>query len=158
MILSATLSKPGKNVEETTLNPESVNLPTSKAIAAYINTVIGEVIQIRYVVVEYLPQVGEVGVIYLIPHQHGDNDLYDEYIYADGTFEKIGNTDVDLSNYARVDHTHRYSDLLNLPNIQVADNETIKVQDNKLTGSRIKVLNSDPLTSQAGDMWILKYS
>ena len=38
--------------------------------------------------------------VYLMAHPHGEGDGYDEYIYVNNTWEKIGNTDVDLSAYA----------------------------------------------------------
>ena len=58
----------------------------------------------RYVKVESfaaLPVTGEDGVIYLIPHTHGDNDAYDEYFWnsTDKKYEKYGNTDIDLTGY-----------------------------------------------------------
>ena len=58
----------------------------------------------RYVKVESftaLPVTGEDGVIYLIPHAHGDNDAYDEYFWnsTDNKYEKYGNTDIDLTGY-----------------------------------------------------------
>lgn len=145
----------GKGVDENTTTDTSTNLPTGKAVSAMINAKIGSVVQIRYEVVEVLPGAGEVGVIYLVPHTHGVKDIYDEYIYVNGSFEKIGNTDIDLSSYALVNHTHNYQDLLNKPTIPIADEDTIKTVGNKLTGSRIKVLNSDPVSSDNGDMWIL---
>ena len=39
--------------------------------------------------------------IYLKAHEHGTGDSYDEYIYTAGKWEKIGNTDVDLSGYLK---------------------------------------------------------
>lgn len=146
----------GKGVDEDTTTDTSTNLPTGKAVSEMINAKIGSVVQIRYEVVEHLPgEAGEPGVIYLVPHTHGVKDIYDEYIYVNGTFEKIGNTDMDLSSYALVNHTHSYNELLNLPTIPQADEDTIKTIGNKLTGSRIKVLDTDPTTSDVGDMWIL---
>ncbi len=56
-------------------------------------------------VVEELPATGEPGVIYLIPNAEGvEQDYYNEYIYVDNKFEKIGNTstDINLSGYATV--------------------------------------------------------
>mgnify|MGYP004454013073 FL=1 len=58
----------------------------------------------RYVKVESfaaLPVTGEDGVIYLIPHAHGDSDAYDEYFWnsTDNKYEKYGNTDIDLTGY-----------------------------------------------------------
>lgn len=39
--------------------------------------------------------------IYIIYHPHGTDDGYDEYITTGTAWEKIGNTDVDLSDYAK---------------------------------------------------------
>ena len=89
-----------------TLDEDSTNLPTSKAVSTYVLAKMGEIVQIRYQVVTTLPVVGEVGVIYLVPHSHGTNDTYDEYIWIIDKYEKIGNTDIDLSDYARVDHNN----------------------------------------------------
>ena len=49
-----------------------------------------------------LPSTGEKGVIYLVAHTHtGSGDVYDEYIWVTDKFEKLGNTDIDLSDYAK---------------------------------------------------------
>lgn len=54
----------------------------------------------RYEVVDELPATGEAGTVYLVPKQSaGTGDVYDEYIYVDGSFEHIGSTEIDLSNY-----------------------------------------------------------
>ncbi len=53
----------------------------------------------EYRVVESLPVTGTRGTIYLIAHNHGDNDTYDEYLWVTDKYEKIGNTDIDLSGY-----------------------------------------------------------
>lgn len=49
--------------------------------------------------------------IYMVPSSNGTNDIYDEYITVNSSgttyvWEKIGNTDVDLSNYSVKSHTH----------------------------------------------------
>ena len=67
----------------------------STAIASALENVTG----IDFEIVQSLPQTGEAGVIYLIAHAHGTGDSYDEYIYVNNAFEKIGNTDIDLSGY-----------------------------------------------------------
>lgn len=54
----------------------------------------------KYKVVNELPATGEVGTFYLVPKQSaGTGDVYDEYIYVDGSYEHIGSTEIDLSNY-----------------------------------------------------------
>lgn len=56
----------------------------------------------EYRVVESLPQTGVRGTIYLISHNHGSNDTYDEYLWISDKYEKIGNTDIDLSGYIKM--------------------------------------------------------
>lgn len=65
---------------------------------------LGNITQIDYQVVNQLPQTGIKGTIYLVAHSHGDRDIYDEYIWTkdndnNNIYEKIGNTDIDLTNY-----------------------------------------------------------
>ena len=52
------------------------------------------------IVVYELPDVGEEGVLYLVPRQVTETkNVFDEYIYVNGGWEKIGSTDIDFSNY-----------------------------------------------------------
>lgn len=61
--------------------------------------ILGDITSIDYQVVAVLPNTGIKGTIYLVNHSHGEDDIYDEYIWVNGGYEKIGNTDVDLRNY-----------------------------------------------------------
>ena len=74
---------------------------TAKDVTDAINEAIGGLTGISFEVVETLPTRGKTGVIYLVAHSHGAGDNYDEYIWLEKSesYEKIGNTDVDLSNY-----------------------------------------------------------
>ena len=74
---------------------------TASDVSAAIAGALGGVTSISYRTVEVLPNTGEAGVIYLVAHPHGDSDSYDEYIWTGSAYEKIGNTDVDLSGYVR---------------------------------------------------------
>ena len=53
----------------------------------------------EFEVVQELPQSGESGIIYLVAHSHDTDDGYDEYIWINNGFEKLGHADVDLSGY-----------------------------------------------------------
>ena len=66
---------------------------TDNAIAA----AIAGVTQIRFSIVQTLPATGENGVIFLVPN----GSVYDEYIYVNNAFEKLGSTDADLSGYVQ---------------------------------------------------------
>lgn len=57
---------------------------------------------LEFKVVEQLPTRGETSAIYLLSHAKSDNDAYDEYIYINGAFEKIGTTAIDLTAYLKV--------------------------------------------------------
>ncbi len=70
---------------------------TNQAIQA----AIGGLTQLSYQKVDALPATGSTGVIYLVAHSHGTQDVFDEYIWYSNAFEKIGNTDIDLSGYLR---------------------------------------------------------
>lgn len=71
---------------------------------------------VQIIVADSLPTASKdtVGKIYFISHVHGEKDIYDEYLTVIGgteetptySWEKIGNTDIDLSGYAKNNHTH----------------------------------------------------
>ena len=76
---------------------------TQSQVQSLINSAVGNITAIKYEKVTNLPSTGSNGVIYLISHSHGTQDIYDEYIWISDTktFEKIGNTDIDLSAYVK---------------------------------------------------------
>lgn len=62
-------------------------------------------------IVDVLPQEGETNTIYLVST---GEDSYDEYMWISGAWEKIGNTNVDLTDYAKKsDLPTKTSDLIN---------------------------------------------
>lgn len=67
-----------------------------------INSAISGITGITFEVVQSLPATGENGVIYLLSNSGTSPNIYDEYIWLSdsSSFEKIGTTDIDLSNYA----------------------------------------------------------
>lgn len=81
----------------TVLAPTADMNPATKK---YVDSAISGVVQFDVQVVTELPTTGKKGVIYLKAHTHGTGDSYDEYIWTGEAFEKIGNTDIDLSSYA----------------------------------------------------------
>ena len=74
---------------------------TAAQVQAAINESLSGITGIDIQVVESLPTTGTKGVIYLVAHAHGTKDNYDEYVWvaSKSAYEKIGNTDVDLSGY-----------------------------------------------------------
>lgn len=83
-----------------TAGTNDTQIATTAFVKTAVDNAIKGVTQISYEKVTSLPTTGKTGVIYLLAHTHGTNDIYDEYIWtADSKFEKIGNTDIDLSGY-----------------------------------------------------------
>ena len=76
---------------------------TQSQVQSLINSAVGNITSIKYEKVSSLPTTGSNGVIYLVSHSHGTQDIYDEYIWISDskTFEKIGSTDIDLSAYLK---------------------------------------------------------
>ena len=69
---------------------------------AEVTALLNAIKTIQLLVVEELPASGESNVIYLVRHSHGAGDGYDEYVWvaSSSSYEKIGNTDIDLSPYS----------------------------------------------------------
>jgi hypothetical protein len=55
--------------------------------------------QFHYEIYATLPQTGESNVLYLIGPTGSGSDKYEEYVYSNNTFTKIGDTSIDLSGY-----------------------------------------------------------
>lgn len=64
-----------------------------------INTALSGFTGIDFQIVESLPGSGVKGTIYLLSNGGSGNNSYDEYVYINQKWEKIGTTDIDLSNY-----------------------------------------------------------
>lgn len=69
-----------------------------------VNDLIGQLSTLSFEVVDSLPGTGDTNKIYLVPKTQGQpQNGYDEYIFINDTWEKIGSTDIDLSQYATQD-------------------------------------------------------
>lgn len=88
---------------------------TASQVQTLINNAVSGITGIEFSVVSSLPSTGAKGVIYLVAHAHGTGDSYDEYIWLSDSskFEKIGNTDIDLSAYLKS------SDVTELTNTEI---------------------------------------
>ena len=86
---------------------------TDAQVTTAINNALAGITGIEFKIVESLPATGNKGTIYLKAHTHGTQDNYDEYVYVNNKWEKIGNTDIDLSNYVTFD------DLIAITNTEI---------------------------------------
>lgn len=76
-------------------------------VSTAINTAIAGIAGIQFEIVQTLPQTGTAGTIYLVPAGQGSTgDIYDEYLYINNAWEKIGTTAVDLTDYTTWDSTN----------------------------------------------------
>lgn len=138
------------NVENKTMDTaptaSSENYVTSGGVKTYVDNAIAAVKQFQYEVVSALPAASAdtMGKIYLVADQHSSTDNYDEFITLnnEGTYvwEKIGNTDIDLSGYVKNTTTIAGVDLKDnitktelLTALNVADGAT-KVNEVTVTG------------------------
>lgn len=70
-----------------------------------VNDLIGQISSISFEVVDSLPPTGEANKIYLVPKTPGQSqDGYNEYVYVNSGWERIGSTDIDLSQYATINY------------------------------------------------------
>lgn len=138
------------NVENKTMDTaptaSSENYVTSGGVKTYVDNAIAAVKQFQYEVVSALPAASAdtMGKIYLVADQHSSTDNYDEFITLNNegayVWEKIGNTDIDLSGYVKNTTTIAGVDLKDnitktelLTALNVADGAT-KVNEATVTG------------------------
>lgn len=97
------------------------NYQNATQVSSAIATAVGQITEFSFEVVQTLPATGDASTIYLVPITGSAQNTYDEYLYVSNAWEKIGSTDIDLSNYvqftdlATVATTGDYNDLTNLP-------------------------------------------
>lgn len=83
---------------ETSLTNVYTKTETNSAIA----TAIAAVDHLSREIVVALPETANENVIYMIPREGGaGQDVYNEYMYINGAWEIIGDTSVDLTDYAK---------------------------------------------------------
>lgn len=79
------------------------SLAADKSLSANQGRILKEMIanlaNLQIEIVDQLPSVGETNIIYLVKKSGSAPDIHDEYVFVDGKWEKIGNTEIDLSNY-----------------------------------------------------------
>ena len=100
--VAQTITSKAVNIAVPTNNNQLTNgagYQTSSEVQAAINNAISGITGIDFQVVESLPETGTKGVIYLVSNSGTGLNIYDEYIWVTNRFEKIGTTEIDLSNY-----------------------------------------------------------
>lgn len=104
------------NVSVPTNNNQLTNgagYQNASQVQTAINTAIAGITGISFEIVQTLPATGDNGTIYLVPNSGTGTNIYDEYIYINNNWEKIGTTAVDLTNYVQ------FSDLTAITNSEI---------------------------------------
>lgn len=144
-------------IESVKVNGTALTIDSSKAVnvdlTAYaksadvtkeIASAVSGVTQIDYSVVESLPSTGKKGIIYLVANSGSNNNIYDEYIYINSKFEKLGSRELDLSSYAKkTDIPTKVSDLTNDSGYQTS------IQVNSAIDAKLVAMTETELNS----MW-----
>lgn len=85
-----------------TLKTSLSNVYTKKETDNAIAAAIAAVDHLSREIVEALPETANENVIYMVLREGGaGQDVYNEYMYVNGAWEIIGDTSVDLTNYAK---------------------------------------------------------
>lgn len=66
---------------------------------AEVDNLIGQISTVSFEIVQSLPQTGQSNIIYLLANSGTTPNVYDEYVWINNAWEKIGSTAIDLSNY-----------------------------------------------------------
>lgn len=138
----------------------TVQAPTGEmnpATKKYVDDAVSAAASGSFKVVGELPDTGDPGVIYLVAHEHGEGDAYDEYIYTNGAWEKIGSTDIDLSDYVTNDEIADMATKTWVGQQGFATTTTVNGIDGRLTiaEGEIDTLQAD-VEEQAGDISALQ--
>ena len=152
------------------INSANITLPSSSgtlALTSDITTAIGNVNSFDVEVVNSLPSSNiKTHTIYFVSSTSATNNVYDEYMYINSAWEKIGNTAVDLTGYvqesqlAAVAATGSYNSLTDKPTIPTVTSTYSSTGTDAVNGTAVAsaletlnfvpVLNNDLLVSNDG--------
>lgn len=109
---------PGQSITvDTQMSNTSENAVQNKVIKSYVDDAVASVVGVEFRKVNSLPVTGENGVIYLLPKSgtQPSGNIYEEWIWisSDSSYEKIGETSIDLSGYVQ------YTDLADITNSDI---------------------------------------
>lgn len=98
---------------------------TASEVSAAIATAISGITGISFEIVQTLPATGDAGTIYLVSHGGSGTDIYDEYVYVNNAWEKIGTTAADFTNVAYYDSVNNQLSANSTTFWTIADNTDI---------------------------------
>ena len=92
---------------DSTVTADGANAVTGKAVYDFVTAAIAGVSGFHAEIVSELPETGQSNILYLVAKTSAaSGDGYDEYLYINGAFERVGSTDIDLSGYVQTSEMH----------------------------------------------------
>ena len=91
------LSPDGSKAVNVDLSTYAIKTEVTNEIAQAVSGIKGFDAQ----VVSSLPQTGEKGILYLVANSGSGQNIYDEYLWVNGKYEKLGTREIDLTAYAK---------------------------------------------------------
>jgi len=93
-----------------TSGTNTTQIATTAFVQGAVSTAIGNVNSFNISVVQSLPTTNiDTHTIYFISNSGSTGNIYDEYMYINNNWEKIGTTDVDLSGYLAKNNTTAFT-------------------------------------------------
>ena len=102
-----------------TVTADGANAVTGKAVYDFVTAAIAGISGFHAEIVSELPASGQSNILYLVAKSTAaSGDGYDEYLYINGAWERVGSTDIDLSGYVQAADMHaitntEISDIIN---------------------------------------------
>ena len=91
------LNPDGSKVVNIDLSTYAIKTEVTQEIAKAVSGIQGFDAQ----VVERLPESGKKGILYLVANSGNGQNVYDEYLWVEDKFEKLGTREIDLTAYAK---------------------------------------------------------
>ena len=99
-----------------TVTADGSNAVSGKAVYDFVTAAIADITGFHAEIVTELPAVGQTNILYLVAKSAAaSGDGYDEYLYINGAWERVGSTDIDLSGYVLASEMHA------ITNTEIAD-------------------------------------
>ena len=90
-----------------TADSTNANAAGSKAVYDFVTKAIADISGFHAEIVSELPETGKTNILYLVAKaEAASGDGYDEYLYINNTWERVGSTDIDLSGYVQASEMH----------------------------------------------------
>ena len=102
-----------------TVTADGGSAVSGKAVYDFVTAAIAGISGFHAEIVSELPASGQSNILYLVAKSSAaSGDGYDEYLYINGAWERVGSTDIDLSGYVQAADMHaitntEISDIIN---------------------------------------------